>query len=41
MIAPELEGFYAEHAAGRPHWKYFWFDYPGPQASTAASSPVR
>ena len=26
MIAPELEGFYAEHTAGRPHWKYFWFD---------------
>jgi hypothetical protein len=23
---PELEGFYAEHAAGRPHWTYFWFD---------------
>jgi hypothetical protein len=26
MIAPELEGFYAERAAGRLHWKYFWFD---------------
>ncbi len=26
LIAPELEGFYAEYAAGRPHWKYFWFD---------------
>ena len=26
MIAPELEGFYADYAAARPHWKYFWFD---------------
>ena len=26
MIAPDLEGFYAEHAADRVHWRYFWFD---------------
>jgi hypothetical protein len=26
MIAPAVEGHYAEHYAGAPHWKYFWFD---------------
>ena len=26
MIAPDLEGHYASGGAGRPHWRFFWFD---------------